>query len=141
KAPESAARLDLMTISSLGLGREANSSPNRLFRLFAGGIGPRDRGELGAADPAVGVAVDREPVAGQRFLAGELGSGEIAVPVLVQPVEQRLARRGVPAEARARRRGAAGGAIFLRRHGLVLREGAGKGKKRDGEERSHGARE
>src|SRR5262245_22440595 len=124
-------------------GQEANTTPKELFparRTGACRFGLRYRGELGPADPAVAVAVDPQPAGAQGLRAGELAAAQVAVPVLVQPVEQRLAGRGVPPEARARRGGSAGGAFFLRCGRLFLRKSRGKGKKQQGGEQSHGAR-
>src|SRR4029077_11787991 len=110
----------------VGWGREENTRPKGLFlqetaaaapySLSPGGLGGGDRRELGAADAAVAVAIDRQPVGAERLHAGQLGAGEVTVVVFVQAVEQGLARRGVPAEARTRGGRAARSALFLGRN-------------------------
>src|SRR5687767_14711758 len=96
-----------------------------------------DDGELVAADAAVAVAIDGDPIARARLVAVELLRAQDAVLVAIEAVEQRAACVGV---ARRRRHGGAAAGSVLRiapLAGIARREqlgggGGSKSKKRRG---------
>ena len=87
----------LTTIPASGSGGRRGAAGGGAGRGLLGWLGQLGV-ELFAADAAVAVAVDRDPVAVAGFRRGQLVGAQVAVLVLVEAVEQRRLGIRAPGE-------------------------------------------